>query len=379
MKKILLLFIASVTLLGCQKSVLMKYAEPEAKMLCEEEFYKKYHALVLKEEKKELENIKSISECEVFLSDFWGKRDTDPGTPQNEFKDEMEQRAQFIEKDGLFQNSSTPGVTFRTNGGFFGDMAKVYMLHGMPDYMEVLNNGRTFVDLMVWVYLDKERPERHQYRFLFYQKNDIASYQLFRPMFDMILGLQEINKYPQSTHPLEVYDELEQKAGWIFLTSLVYFSDNDIRLDEALRPPKPAKEIAKETAPNIQGDMPQTNEEIIFSNNFGSTVPAEFSYEIVENKLVLKLKIKHENLDWKTEDGELTAEIFVRIIVQNETETEILEKIFPIVSSKEKIEKKNSVSLLELTSAKTFYTSARVSVYLKNNYKYNSWVEEIKR
>src|SRR3989338_8717214 len=241
MKKTALIpIILSLALAGCAKSATMKYAEPESRALCEENFYERYHVLVTNDEKNELQKIKTISDCEIFINSFWDKRDINPLTPENEFKDEMEKRLQFIQEEMLFQNVDTPGVRFENNGGLWGDLAKVYMLHGTPDYMEVLQNGRSFVDLMIWVYLD-ESGQRHKFRFLFYHKNGIASFVLFRPLFDITLGLQEISKNSPFINLFQVYDEIEQRMGYIFLLSLVYFSDDlSLNLDETLDPPKTA-------------------------------------------------------------------------------------------------------------------------------------------
>ena len=293
----------------------------------------------------------------------------------------MEKRAQFVEQEMLFQNKDTPGILFKNSGGFWGDMAKVYMLHGTPDYMEILQNGRTFVDLMVWIYLD-ESGQRHKYRFLFYHKNGGASFMLFRPVFDMELGLQEINRNRQFIATTEVYDEIAQRFGYVFLQALVYFSDDSsLNVDKALDPPKTAAEIIKNEAPTIQGELPQKNEEIIYKNNFGSTIPAELSYELTNDTLVVKLVVRHENLDWILKNNELVAELDIKIIVWSEegeySKQEISQNL-DIVSTKEKIEEKKSAFVFESLPIK-FSKQSRITVYIKNNNKYNAWVEEIKK
>lgn len=378
MKKTALIpIILSLALAGCAKSATMKYAEPEARALCEENFYERYHVLVTNDEKNELQKIKTISDCEIFINSFWDKRDINPLTPENEFKDEMEKRLQFIQEEMLFQNVDTPGVRFENNGGLWGDLAKVYMLHGTPDYMEVLQNGRSFVDLMIWVYLD-ESGQRHKFRFLFYHKNGIASFVLFRPLFDITLGLQEISKNSPFINLFQVYDEIEQRMGYIFLLSLVYFSDDlSLNLDETLDPPKTASEIIKNEAPTIQGETPQQGEEIVYKNEFNATIPAELSHKSTEDSLVIKITVKLENLDWKISNGELTAEIYARAIVQDGNETMLEEKTFYVISSKEKILEKTTSFVFEIQVKKPKSVSTRYSVYIKNNNKYNAWLNII--
>lgn len=161
----------------------MKYAEPSAIKACEEDFYRKYYMFLNEDDEKKLKEIKTLAECENFLHEFWNIRDTDPTTAENEFKSLLEKRTIDIENETLFQNFGTASFSFKSNGDFRGDAARVYMLHGPPDYAETLNHGITYVNLMLWIYLDERG--NYKYRFLFYHKNGISAYMLFRPGFDI--------------------------------------------------------------------------------------------------------------------------------------------------------------------------------------------------
>ena len=373
-KIVVLVFLISA-FFGCAKSVKLKYAEPETKLLCEENFYIKYYMLIPEEQEKEFENIKTISECREFLDKFWKIRDTDPTTANNEWQEMIERRAADIENEALFQDSRTAGFSFKNNGDFNGDAAKVYMLHGAPDYTETLKNGITHVDLMLWIYADERG--NHKYRFLFYHKGGIGTFYLLRPSFDILFGLQEINKNPGFLSPWEAYYELERSGKYVFLYSLVYFSDLGLHLDDALRPPRPASEIAKELAPKIIGDAPQ-KEEIIIGNNYNSLIPAELSYETDSENFVVKIAIRHENMDWILKNGELTAELFIKITAWNENEKREENNAFDVVSTKEKIAEKRSTFIFESNPINISHENLKISVYIKNNSKYNAWIEEIR-
>lgn len=386
MKKLCFLMIVAIIFSCCAKSLKIKYAEPEARQLCEEDFYKRYHVLVTKEEKQEFEKIKSLSDCREFLKSFWDKRDTDPTTPENEFKDEMETRSRFIEKEGLFTNTDAAGILFSSNGGFFGNLANVYMLHGMPDYIEVMKNGRTFVDLMIWVYFD-ETGRRHKYRFLFYNKNEVGSFVLYRPNYDFVLGLEEINKSPTFISPAEVYYELEQRMGYIFLLSLVYFSDdNSMNVDKAMDPPKTASEIIKAEAPEIRGQLPEKTEELAHESNFKSTIPAKFSaFFNKDGGMGYGVEIKCEDLDWKkNENGILESNLVLKVTAQNlENPNEILTDVMKI---QDFIEDENEINKMILVSYSVFAQDPsgnkyKITAFLQNTLtkKYNSWIEEIER
>ena len=357
----------------------MKYAEPEAVKLCENDFYEKHGIFFSKEEENKLKEIKTLSECRIFITEFLQKRDTDPTTQENEWKEMTDKRISDIENEALFQKSGTTGFSFKNSGDFKGEAAKVYMLHGPPDYAETLEHGKTYVDLMLWVYADENG--NHKYRFLFYQKNGFGTYVLFRPSFDIWYGLQEINKNPTITHPDEVYYELERDGKYIFLYSMVYFSDNlSMNVDKALQPPRPASLIAKELAPKIQGESPQ-KENIVISSKFSSTIPAEFSYELENGNLILKIVVRHKNLDWIFKNGELVAELSIKAVIWfNDEDHRHEERQLNIVSSKEKIENRNSTFVFELPlPLEKFKEYGKISIYIKNNDKYNSWIEEIKR
>ena len=368
MKKINI-FLISVVLLtsGCAKKVLMKYAEPEAVQECEENFYGTFHALIPEDEKKTLENIKTLLECEEFIEQFWQKRDTDPSTPENEFKTEKEKLVSNIKNEVLFNGIGTTGFMFKNNGDFKGDAAKVYILHGPPDYAEISEHGINYENLMLWIYLG-ERGE-HKYRFLFYHKNGFGNFVLLRPNFYLEYGLQQINKNPAFTHPLEVYNELERNGKSIFLYSMVNFSDTGISLDEAMRPPKPASEIAKTLSPKIMGDIPKKEAET--SSAFNSLIPAELKLDLSENKLTARISIKKEDLDWFLKDGELVSELFVRMIIWNGQETRE-EKYDIVVASA-------PVFVFESTPMELAAQRAQIGIYIHSNGKYNAWIEEISK
>ncbi|HEY4521765.1 MAG TPA: GWxTD domain-containing protein [Candidatus Paceibacterota bacterium] len=371
--KVFILIVFLLILNGCAKKVLMKYAETDTIKMCEENFYSKFYMHFSENEKNEFKEIKTLGECQIFIDTFWQKRDTDPSTSENEYKTLLEKRVEDIEKEVLFQNMDTAGFAFKASDGFKGDPAKIYMLHGAPDFTKKIE-GHTFVNLMVWIYGDENG--KHRYRFLFYQKNSIQ-YVIFWPQWNGWIAIEEISK--DFVELDAVYEELIQNEGEIFLISMISFSDNsNITPDKALKPPKPASEIAKELAPKIKTETPKT-EEIVVANSFNSTIPAEFSYEITNDKLILKLEIKHEDLDWILKNNELVSELFIKTIVWDKDQKHEEEHNINIVSTKQKITEKNSFFFFESKPITLESEIVKASIYIKNNQKYNSWIEEIKR
>ena len=92
----------------------------------------------------------------------------------------------------------------------------------------------------------------------------------------------------------------------------------------------------------------------------------------------MKISVKHENLDWILKNGELAAELYIKIAAWSGGQRyEEIHDTLSIVSTKEKIENKNSTFVFESSPIKLYQQPTKLSVYIKNNGKYNAWFEEI--
>src|SRR5262245_6708785 len=78
--------------------------------------------LISKEEKDAFKKLKTNEEKEKFIADFWAKRDPSPGTPENEFKTEYENRVKTI----------TEKITGGQKKPMDTDMGKAVLLLGNP-------------------------------------------------------------------------------------------------------------------------------------------------------------------------------------------------------------------------------------------------------
>ena len=75
--------------------------------------------------------LQSIEERDMFIEQFWLRRDPTPGTAENEFKDEHYRRMSFA---GRFtSNSGVPG--WKTDRG------RIYITFGPPDEIDSHPNG----------------------------------------------------------------------------------------------------------------------------------------------------------------------------------------------------------------------------------------------
>ncbi|MBM3790262.1 MAG: GWxTD domain-containing protein [Acidobacteria bacterium] len=78
--------------------------------------------LITEEERSVYERLTSAEEREHFIEEFWRRRDTNPATPDNEFREEFYRRIAYANEN------------FRAGGpGWLTDRGRVYVLYGPPD------------------------------------------------------------------------------------------------------------------------------------------------------------------------------------------------------------------------------------------------------
>ena len=123
---------------SCATSSLETNLAPEDK-----QFLSAVRYLITKEERKLFLRLMP-SERQAFIDEFWRKRDPDPETEKNEFKEEYFKRIQ--EANNLFSHG---GKT-----GWLQDRGRIYILIGPPEQREVYPSGYTFYDppMEIWHY-----------------------------------------------------------------------------------------------------------------------------------------------------------------------------------------------------------------------------------
>src|SRR6185295_17409776 len=81
--------------------------------------------IITDEERKAFKALKTDEERDQFIEQFWLRRDPDPDTPENEYKEEYYQRIQYANEKFA---SGIPG--WRTDRG------RIYIMFGKPDELE---------------------------------------------------------------------------------------------------------------------------------------------------------------------------------------------------------------------------------------------------
>lgn len=311
-------------------------------------FSEKYQVFLTKAEKKELKKIKTADEFRSFEEKFWKTRDPGPDTPENEFREEIDQRLAYIASNASMDDANLPNTTFGRNGGLNGDMARVYLLHGMclshgpPAYKRFLR-GQSFVDLLLWVYNDERGVER--YRFLFYRKGNLGYFRLFRDQQYLTRQVIREELYSpdyyfrqgrQGSFDVEsLLQEIWSDGGPVFLRALSGFSDDDrVTLDMALKPPTP-EEIRTAYGGGPGSDSPedsgvvkgpgdaaklQTPAVQIRQSSSLASIPGKLE---VGGKVIVFSPNTPNDLDWSVAGQTAECVLAYRLVVQNRLTREV--------------------------------------------------------
>lgn len=130
-----LLFVAA-----CATARLEKSLDPDSR-----NFLSKVRYLITKGERRTFINLPA-EERRAFTAEFWKKRDPDPQTEENEFKDGYFQRIE--EANHLFNEGRG------SEPGWLQDRGRIYILLGSPDNREQYPRGMSFYDIPteIWYY-----------------------------------------------------------------------------------------------------------------------------------------------------------------------------------------------------------------------------------
>lgn len=357
---------------GCAGKRINFEPKPDDPLFAEKnEFYDRYFRFVTENEKKigypelgirPFGEIDDSEELNKFINNFWKIRDTDPNTPENEFKVNIDQRIRDIQNEALFSY----GVNFGANGGLRGDMAHVYLFYGLPncsDCIQKLSQSGTHNDLMVWYYFDQFG--RARFRFLFYEKygpmrvfKNYMPIPRFEDLFNPLMSpLKEISNRPAPS-PQDLYDlwfELERDdPQHVFRAALLEFSIySDVVIEGgngknrfgALDSPEPVSLTAARYRPTVIGQPEDLTKLEFVNGRFKSFIPALFRIGVYTNVSPYAYALfKYGDLDWEIKsDKDAECLLLLRISFQNKDTKEIKEFLSGVILSlnKDYLDKNN--------------------------------------
>ena len=130
----------------------------------------------LPQEKEVFFQLTSDRERDIFIEAFWRQRDPTPGTPQNEYRDEIISRFAYANRQ--FGRGTT-------RPGWLTDMGKIHILLGPPASRERYEELRGMYPCEAWYYYgDTAKGLPTYFGFLFYKKRGIGDYALYNQVQD---------------------------------------------------------------------------------------------------------------------------------------------------------------------------------------------------
>ncbi len=121
-------------------------------------------------------NLETDAQREIYVNDFWHRRDLAEGTTNNSFKTEYYARLETA-REKFKQLSS--------------DRSRMYLIHGEPVSMLRIDCDRYLQPLEIWKYFYVPGVG-HEVRFLFYIPRNSNDFRLWRPIGDSKLDLAEL-------------------------------------------------------------------------------------------------------------------------------------------------------------------------------------------
>jgi len=145
------------------------------------DFLKLTAYVILPQEKEVLLKLVTERDREIFIESFWKERDPTPGTPQNEFKDELVKRFQHVNK---FYSRST------VREGWMTDRGRIYMILGEPVSHHDFSSRPGLQPCEVWYYYgDVKKGLPAYFGLVFFQRRGTGELRLYDPVSDGMTSL----------------------------------------------------------------------------------------------------------------------------------------------------------------------------------------------
>jgi len=163
-KKPIVFFVAGMVLVGMLLPAGCSFS-PRADMdLDSLSFYEHASLIMTKQEKDIFNHVPDAQSRREFIADFWAKRDSDPSTEFNEFREEFYRRIEYVNerfKEGI--------------PGWKTDRGRIYIYFGAPDQQELrpmVDNPalRGYKGYILWQYY------RYAFAVMFVDKRGDGSY-----------------------------------------------------------------------------------------------------------------------------------------------------------------------------------------------------------
>jgi GWxTD domain-containing protein len=132
--------------------------------------------IITDREKEVFLQLENAEERDRFIDAFWARRDPNPATPVNEFKEEHYKRIEYA-NEFLGRETFSPG--WRTDRG------RYHIILGAPKTIERFSGSNEIVDSELWFYqTGNERGLPGAFYLLFFQRHGVGEFELYHPSGD---------------------------------------------------------------------------------------------------------------------------------------------------------------------------------------------------
>ncbi len=186
----------------------LSHKEQQAALKTLDPLYRTWYDMItyisLKEERDVFLSLTTQRDRDIFIRSFWQQRDPTPGTLENEYKTEIEQRFLYVEKY-FKRGSSKPG--------WMTDMGRFYMILGKPNSIERFDSKAGLFPAQVWYYFgDQSLGLPTYFSVMFYKPNNTTEWQFYNPSVDgpaaLLIKTEEVN----DTDFESIYDKIKELA-----------------------------------------------------------------------------------------------------------------------------------------------------------------------
>ena len=151
---------------------------------------------------------------DVFIEAFWKQRDPTPGTPQNEYKEEHQQR--FNEANRRFGRTSP-------QPGWMTDQGRIWIILGQPASIERFEHPQEIYPCQIWSYYgDPQKGLPTQFSLVFFQWGGVGAYRLYNPVADGPHKLLINGNRMETTNYEALYETIWEVAPTLALVSLSF-------------------------------------------------------------------------------------------------------------------------------------------------------------
>ncbi len=139
-----------------------------------QDFLKLTTYLISPKEREVFLSLPDNRDRDIFVTDFWKIRDPTPGTPENEYKDDIQKRFEHVNK---YFAAGRPG--------YMTDRGRIWMILGEPRSYDRFPGTLGIVSCEVWYYYtDGSKDLPTHFGLIFFQKKGFGEMRLYDPFVD---------------------------------------------------------------------------------------------------------------------------------------------------------------------------------------------------